>query len=69
MKDLRSSENLVQCDRRLLAKLRELTKDVVKGALDRYLNPLEIEGLLARRDTIVSFFDEQIARGDSTLRS
>jgi len=66
MKDLRSFENLVECDRRLLAKLRELTKDVVKRALDRYLNPSEIEGLLARRDKIVNFFDEQIAKKGET---
>ena len=45
-----------------MAKLRELSKDVVTRALDRYLNPSEIEGLLARRDKIVSFFDDQIAK-------
>ena len=62
MQDLKSAKDLVQCDRRLLAKLRELNTGVLKKALDRYLNPSEIEGLLARRDKIVSFFDEQIAK-------
>jgi hypothetical protein len=62
IKDLRSAENLVQCDRRLLAKLRELNKDVLKKGLGRYLTLSEIEGLLARRDKIVSFFDEQISK-------
>ncbi len=62
MRDLRSLKDLVQCDRRLLAKLRELNKDVLKKQLDLYLTPLEIEGLVARRDKIVKFFDEQIAQ-------
>ena len=61
MKRLAGPENLVQCDRKLLAKLRELTKDALTKRLERYLNSAEIEGLLARRDKIVSFFDDQVA--------
>ena len=68
MTDLKSTKDLVQCDRRLLSKLRELNKDALKKALDRYLNLSEIEGLLARRDKIVNFFDEQIAlKGEATV--
>ena len=62
MKSLAGPENLVQCDRKLLAKLRELTKDALTKRLERYLNSAEIEGLLARRDKIVSFFDDQVAK-------
>jgi hypothetical protein len=62
MKDLPAPENLVQCDRKLLGKLRGLNKDVLTKGLERYLNPLQIDGLLARRDKIVSFFDGQIAK-------
>ena len=62
MKSLVGPENLVQCDRKLLAKLRELTKDALTKRLERYLNSVEIEGLLARRDKIVSFFDDQVAK-------
>jgi hypothetical protein len=62
MKDLRSPKDLVQCDRRLLAKLRELNKETLSARLHRYLTPQEIDGLLARRDRIVKFFDEQIAQ-------
>jgi hypothetical protein len=62
MKDLRSPKDLVQCDRMLLAKLRELNKEIVNKKLLRYLAPMEIEGLLARRDKIVKFFDEKIAQ-------
>ena len=62
MKDLPASANLVQCDRKLLAKLRGLNKDVLTKGLERYLNSLQIDGLLARRDKIVSFFDDQVAK-------
>ena len=58
MKDLPASANLVQCDRKLLAKLRGLNKDVLTKGLERYLTSPQIDGLLARRDKIVSFFDE-----------
>ena len=62
MKDLPASANLVQCDRKMLAKLRGLNKDVLTKGLERYLTSIQIDGLLARRDKIVSFFDEQIAK-------
>jgi hypothetical protein len=62
MKDLQNPKNLVQCDRRLLAKLRGLDKDVLNQKLGRYLTSMEIDAILGRRDKIVKFFDEQIAR-------
>jgi hypothetical protein len=62
MKDLPSPANLAQCDRKLLAKLRGLNKDVLTKGLQRYLNSLQIDSLLDRRDKIVSFFDQQIAK-------
>jgi hypothetical protein len=42
--------------------MRELTKDDLMKRLGLYLRSPEIEGLLARRDKIVKFFDEQIAK-------
>src|SRR5262245_55546066 len=62
MKDLPASANLVQCDRKLLAKLRGLNKQVLTKGLERYLTSVQIDGLLARRDKIVGFFDEQVAK-------
>src|SRR5262245_2766577 len=62
LKDLPSPENLVRCDRKLLANLRRLSKDVLSKELERHLTSLQIDALLARRDKIVSFFDEQIAK-------
>jgi hypothetical protein len=62
MKDLKSPKDLVQCDRKLLGKLRELNKEVLTKQLGHYLSSMQIEGLLARRDKIVKFFDEQVAQ-------
>jgi hypothetical protein len=62
MKDLKSAKDLVQCDRKLLGKLRELNNEVLTKQLGHYLNAMQIEGLLARRDKIVKFFDEQVAQ-------
>jgi hypothetical protein len=66
MKDLRGPANLVRCDRRLLTNMRQLNLETVNEALGRYLNSAEIAGLLARRDKIVGFFDEQIAQKGET---
>jgi hypothetical protein len=62
MKDLPAPENLVQCDRKLLGKLRGLNKDVLTTGLEHCLTSPQIEALLARRDKIVSFFDDQVAK-------
>jgi len=61
-KDLLSPKDLVQCDRKLLARLRELDKPLLQTRLKPYLNNTEIDGLLARRDKIVAFFDQEIAQ-------
>jgi len=60
-KNLRDPKDLVQCDRRLLAKLRTLDKDVLKDKLSRWLTKSEIEALAARAAKIVDFFDKETA--------
>jgi hypothetical protein len=52
----------VQCDRRLLAKMKELNSEVLKEKMRRYLTGTEIDGLLARRDKIVKFFEDEVAK-------
>jgi hypothetical protein len=52
---------LRQIDREFLNHLRALDRATVVQHLSEYLSKMEIEGLLARRDEIVSFFDQQIA--------
>jgi len=67
-KNLRDPKDLVQCDRRLLAKLRTLDKDVLKDKLSRWLTKSEIEALAARAAKIVDFFDkETAAKGEGAV--
>jgi hypothetical protein len=68
MKTLQNPKDLIQCDRKLLAKLRELNKPVLKQKLGHYLTDLQIEAMLSRRDLIAKFFDEQVAqKGESAM--
>jgi len=61
MKTLENPKNLVKSDRKVLAKMRELTKPLLTEKLGRWLTGPEIDGVLARRDKIVDFFDKEIA--------
>ena len=60
-KDLRDPKDLVQCDRKLLAKLRTLDKDELNQKLSRWLKKSEIDALVARAAKIVNFFDKEVA--------
>jgi len=64
---LQEQKNLVMCDRHLLAMLRTL--DLAKlNTIKPYLTGPEIKGVLARRDKIVEFFDEQVkAKGEGAV--
>jgi hypothetical protein len=67
-KDLRDPKDLVQCDRRLLAKLRTLDKDVLKEKLSRWLTKSEIDALAARAGKIVDVFEkETAAKGEGAV--
>ena len=68
LKELRGPKNLVQCDRRLLAKLRSLDRDMLTEKLSRWLTKSEIDGLVARAARIVNFFDkEAAAKGEGAV--
>ncbi len=58
--DLLNPKNLTNCDRKLLARLRELDKPTLEKRLRPYLNGLEIDGVLARARAIVKLFDAAI---------
>ncbi|MBZ5592240.1 MAG: hypothetical protein LAP39_08390 [Acidobacteriia bacterium] len=60
-KEIGEPKNLVQCDRRLLAKLRTLDKNVLSEKLSRWLTKSEIDGVVARAAKIVEFFDKRVA--------
>jgi hypothetical protein len=60
-KTINDPKQLTRADRTLLTSMRELTLDGVQQALGRWLGKSEIEGLMARRDLIVQFFDKEVA--------
>jgi hypothetical protein len=60
-KDLRDPKDLVQCDRKLLGKLRTLDKNTLNEKLSRWLKKSEIDALVARSAKIVDFFDKEVA--------
>lgn len=59
--DLRKPENLGRIDQRVYDGLRELTREKVETALGSMLRESEVDGLLARKDRIVQFFEAAIA--------
>jgi hypothetical protein len=61
-KTLRKPGDLLRCDRMLLSNLRQLNQAMLEEKLRSYLTRSQIEALLARRDQIVKFFDDQIKR-------
>ncbi len=66
--DLKDPKDLVQCDRQVLAKLRQLTYDQVFDATEPYLNKYEVKALIARRDKMVAYFDKLVAeKGESQV--
>ena len=53
---------LVRCERKLLVNLRQLDRATLQERLGRYLTGKEIDALLSRRDKIVKFFADEIAK-------
>jgi hypothetical protein len=60
--DLRDAKNLVQCDRQLLGKLRQLSYDEVMAKTKPHLTKMEVKALMARRDKIVAYFEKLVAQ-------
>ncbi len=66
--DLKDPKDLVQCDRQVLAKLRQLSYDQVFDATKPYLTKNEVKALIARRDKMVAYFDKLVAqKGESEV--
>jgi len=57
---LRTKKNLVKCDRTVLAKMKELNEETLSKELMPWCTKEEIKALLARRDLIVQFFEEEV---------
>jgi hypothetical protein len=60
-KDLQRPNDLVRCDRQLLAKLKALNGDELVTQTKGFLNKSEVTALMARRDKIVDRFQKAIA--------
>ena len=66
--ELKNTKDLVQCDRQVLAKLRQLSYDQVFDATKPYLTKDEVKALIARRDKMVDYFDKLVAqKGESEV--
>ncbi len=67
--NLRNEKDLpARCEKHLLAGLRSLDRPVLEKTMEGLLNEKQIDGLLARRDAIVRFYDAAIAaRGESAV--
>jgi hypothetical protein len=67
-KSLREPKNLTRVDRKLLANLRGLMLEGLQQRLGRWVNKPQIEAVLARRDLMVKFFDDEItAKKETTV--
>ena len=67
-KNLQEPKNLVRCDRKLLAKVRTLDKDILKEKLSRWLTGFEIDGLAGRARKMAEHFDKEIAaKGEAAV--
>ncbi len=56
--DLLKPNNLTNCDRALLQRLRSLTDVEVAVATKKYLSKAEIKGIMIRREKILEIFDK-----------
>ncbi len=67
-KTLRAPENLKRCDRRIYNAMLELSGENLTRELGEYLTKSEIQGILARRDKIMKFFNSEIAaKGEAAV--
>lgn len=58
-RDLREPQKLERCDTDLLERMKGLTESGLREAAGIYVNGLERDGLLARRDLIVELFEKK----------
>jgi hypothetical protein len=67
-KKLKTPGNLDHCNRRVFAKLRQLTYQEVFARTRPYLYPAQVKALMARRDKIVAHFDDLVSqKGESAV--
>jgi hypothetical protein len=59
-KNIRNKPNLTRCSRALLARMSALTEAAVAKSVGTSLTRVELTALLARRDLIVAFFNDEV---------
>lgn len=59
-KNIRNQEKLTRCSRALLARMSALTEAAIAKSVGTSLTRAEITAVLARRDRIVAFFNEEV---------
>jgi hypothetical protein len=66
--NIQNPKNLVCCSRALLKKLRDLDGLELAAHCGKYLNKLELEGVMLRRDKIVGHFEKLISeKGENAV--
>src|SRR5262249_5841394 len=66
--DLQSPKDLIRCDRQLFSKLKALDGNELTARTKGFLNKLEIQAVMARRDKIVNYFEKLISeKGDNAI--
>ena len=67
-RSLLAPQDVTPCDRRLLARLRALTKDDVASRTRPYIGGAEVDAVMARRDAIVALVEKLVAeRGEAQV--
>jgi hypothetical protein len=67
-KKLQEPERLNAVDRKLFARLKELTRDGLRQRIGRWVSRDQIDAVLVRRDLIVRTLEDQIAaKGESKV--
>lgn len=66
--DVKDVKDLVQCDRQLLEKLRQLNEGDVEERTKGHLRKAEVTAVMARRDKIVAVFQQLVTqKGESAV--
>ncbi|MGH9383502.1 MAG: hypothetical protein ACRD2N_04350 [Vicinamibacterales bacterium] len=59
--EISNPRDLAKCDRTVLARMEQLTKESIKKAVGEYLLNSEIDSVLKRRDLLVAHFKKMVA--------
>jgi len=65
---IRNKANLTRCGRPLLESMKKLNSAGIAGAVQKFLTTAETDAMLARRDKIVAFFEQEVKeKGEASV--